>query len=177
MTDTTFSTGQEEAVHSTDGPVALIAGPGCGKTTALAGRVAFPIKERLRSAASTASFWCSIKTKPGLRPRCASPTRSVRPRYPSPCPKASRMSGSSRLEPTGRRSLPRRCSRRLPPSSRTSTPAPRSRFHSGCGAHRCGRRCGPFQGGASMSFTYNRLILIGRAVSLYRRATQVGGAR
>jgi DNA helicase-2/ATP-dependent DNA helicase PcrA len=46
MTDTTFSTGQNQAIRAGDGPVALIAGPGCGKTTALAARIAFLINER-----------------------------------------------------------------------------------------------------------------------------------
>jgi DNA helicase II / ATP-dependent DNA helicase PcrA len=53
MTDAAFSAGQEQAIHAGDGPVALIAGPGCGKTTALAARVAFLIKERGFDPSST----------------------------------------------------------------------------------------------------------------------------
>jgi superfamily I DNA/RNA helicase len=41
MTEVAFSTSQLQAIRAADGPVALIAGPGCGKTTTLAARVAF----------------------------------------------------------------------------------------------------------------------------------------
>ncbi|HEY8951375.1 MAG TPA: UvrD-helicase domain-containing protein, partial [Candidatus Dormibacteraeota bacterium] len=35
-----------EAITAEDGPLGIIAGPGCGKTTVLAGRIAFLIRER-----------------------------------------------------------------------------------------------------------------------------------
>lgn len=41
-----FSAAQLRAITAADGPLAIVAGPGCGKTTVLAARVAFLIGER-----------------------------------------------------------------------------------------------------------------------------------
>src|SRR5919201_800339 len=41
-----FTAAQLEAITAADGPLGIIAGPGCGKTTVLAGRIAFLIRER-----------------------------------------------------------------------------------------------------------------------------------
>src|SRR3954447_3943062 len=41
-----FSAAQLEAINAGDGPLILAAGAGCGKTTTLAGRIAFLIRER-----------------------------------------------------------------------------------------------------------------------------------
>ena len=46
MTEGTFTPAQFEAITAADGPLGIIAGPGCGKTTVLAGRIAFLIRER-----------------------------------------------------------------------------------------------------------------------------------
>src|SRR5690349_2211451 len=46
MTDPGFSAAQLAAITAGDGPLALVAGPGCGKTTTLAARIAYLIKER-----------------------------------------------------------------------------------------------------------------------------------
>ena len=46
MTAASFSPAQLRAVTAGDGPVALVAGPGCGKTTTIAARVAFLINDR-----------------------------------------------------------------------------------------------------------------------------------
>jgi DNA helicase-2/ATP-dependent DNA helicase PcrA len=46
MTGTGYSPAQLQAISAADGPLAVVAGPGCGKTTTLAGRIAFLIKDR-----------------------------------------------------------------------------------------------------------------------------------
>jgi DNA helicase-2/ATP-dependent DNA helicase PcrA len=46
MTETALSTAQLQAITAADGPMAIVAGPGCGKTTTLAGRVAHLINVR-----------------------------------------------------------------------------------------------------------------------------------
>ncbi len=46
MTEGSFTAAQMEAITAIDGPLGIIAGPGCGKTTVLAGRIAFLIRER-----------------------------------------------------------------------------------------------------------------------------------
>jgi DNA helicase-2/ATP-dependent DNA helicase PcrA len=46
VTDSVFSPAQLEAITAGDGPLAIVAGPGCGKTTTLAGRVAHLINTR-----------------------------------------------------------------------------------------------------------------------------------
>ena len=46
MTDGDFTPQQLQAITAADGPLAIVAGPGCGKTTLLAGRIAFLIRER-----------------------------------------------------------------------------------------------------------------------------------
>ena len=46
MVEDGFTAGQLEAITAADGPLGIIAGPGCGKTTVLAGRIAFLIRER-----------------------------------------------------------------------------------------------------------------------------------
>jgi DNA helicase II / ATP-dependent DNA helicase PcrA len=46
VTEGSFTAAQMEAITADDGPLAIIAGPGCGKTTVLAGRIAFLIRER-----------------------------------------------------------------------------------------------------------------------------------
>ena len=46
MTEGSFTAAQMEAITADDGPLGIIAGPGCGKTTVLAGRIAFLIRER-----------------------------------------------------------------------------------------------------------------------------------
>ena len=43
MSEGTFSDAQMQAITAGDGPLALVAGPGCGKTTTLAGRIGFLI--------------------------------------------------------------------------------------------------------------------------------------
>ncbi|MBV9597136.1 MAG: ATP-dependent helicase, partial [Chloroflexi bacterium] len=53
MTDVSFSTSQLQAIRAGDGPIALIAGPGCGKTTTLAARIAFLINHRGFDPSST----------------------------------------------------------------------------------------------------------------------------
>ena len=46
VTEGTFTPAQLEAITADNGPLGIIAGPGCGKTTVLAARVAFLIRER-----------------------------------------------------------------------------------------------------------------------------------
>jgi len=46
VTESSFTAAQMEAITADDGPLGIIAGPGCGKTTVLAGRIAFLIRER-----------------------------------------------------------------------------------------------------------------------------------
>ena len=46
VTDGAFTPAQLQAITAADGPLGIIAGPGCGKTTVLAGRIAFLIRER-----------------------------------------------------------------------------------------------------------------------------------
>jgi len=46
MTEGSFTPAQLEAITAADGPLGIIAGPGCGKTTVLAERIAFLIRER-----------------------------------------------------------------------------------------------------------------------------------
>ena len=46
MSPAGFSPAQLQAISAGDGPLAIAAGPGCGKTTTLASRIAFLIKER-----------------------------------------------------------------------------------------------------------------------------------
>jgi DNA helicase-2/ATP-dependent DNA helicase PcrA len=46
VVDEGFTTAQLEVITAPDGPLGIIAGPGCGKTTVLAGRIAFLIRER-----------------------------------------------------------------------------------------------------------------------------------
>jgi superfamily I DNA/RNA helicase len=41
-----FTAAQQQAIKAGDGPVAIIAGPGCGKTTALAARIAHLVRAR-----------------------------------------------------------------------------------------------------------------------------------
>src|SRR6266545_721897 len=41
-----FTPAQQAAITAGDGPLGIIAGPGCGKTTALAGRIAHLVRER-----------------------------------------------------------------------------------------------------------------------------------
>jgi DNA helicase II / ATP-dependent DNA helicase PcrA len=47
-----FTPAQQRAITAGDGPVALVAGPGCGKTTALAARIAHLVRERQVEPAS-----------------------------------------------------------------------------------------------------------------------------
>jgi DNA helicase-2/ATP-dependent DNA helicase PcrA len=51
--DVSYSTSQLHAIRAGDGPLALIAGPGCGKTTTLAARIAFLINDRGLDPSST----------------------------------------------------------------------------------------------------------------------------
>jgi superfamily I DNA/RNA helicase len=46
MTGGNFSQAQLQAITAADGPLAIVAGPGCGKTTALAARIAHLVNER-----------------------------------------------------------------------------------------------------------------------------------
>lgn len=46
MSDATFSAAQLEAITAGDGPLAIVAGPGCGKTTTLAARIAHLVNVR-----------------------------------------------------------------------------------------------------------------------------------
>jgi DNA helicase-2/ATP-dependent DNA helicase PcrA len=46
VTEGSFTAAQMEAITADDGPLGIIAGPGCGKATVLAGRIAFLIRER-----------------------------------------------------------------------------------------------------------------------------------
>ncbi len=46
MVEDGFTPAQLAAVTAAEGPLGIIAGPGCGKTTVLAGRIAFLIRER-----------------------------------------------------------------------------------------------------------------------------------
>jgi DNA helicase-2/ATP-dependent DNA helicase PcrA len=46
VTSGNFSPAQLDAITAANGPLAIVAGPGCGKTTCLAGRIAFLINER-----------------------------------------------------------------------------------------------------------------------------------
>jgi len=46
VTEGSFTAAQMEAITADDGPLGIIAGPGCGKTSVLAGRIAFLIRER-----------------------------------------------------------------------------------------------------------------------------------
>jgi DNA helicase II / ATP-dependent DNA helicase PcrA len=46
VTSGTFSPAQLNAITAADGPLAIVAGPGCGKTTLLAARIAYLINER-----------------------------------------------------------------------------------------------------------------------------------
>ena len=46
MIEGNFTPAQLEAITADNGPLGIIAGPGCGKTTVLAARVAFLIRER-----------------------------------------------------------------------------------------------------------------------------------
>ncbi len=41
-----FTPAQQQAVTAGEGPLAIIAGPGCGKTTVLAARIAHLVRER-----------------------------------------------------------------------------------------------------------------------------------
>jgi DNA helicase II / ATP-dependent DNA helicase PcrA len=41
-----FSPNQREIVRASDGPLSILAGPGSGKTTVLAGRIAYLVVER-----------------------------------------------------------------------------------------------------------------------------------
>ena len=41
-----FTADQLRAITAGDGPLAIVAGPGCGKTTTLAGRIAYLVLER-----------------------------------------------------------------------------------------------------------------------------------
>ncbi|HET6319360.1 MAG TPA: ATP-dependent helicase, partial [Chloroflexota bacterium] len=46
MNDGRFSAAHLQAITAGDGPLAIVAGPGCGKTTTLAGRIAFLVDDR-----------------------------------------------------------------------------------------------------------------------------------
>jgi DNA helicase-2/ATP-dependent DNA helicase PcrA len=41
-----FTLAQQRAITAGDGPLAIIAGPGCGKTTVLAARIAHLVRDR-----------------------------------------------------------------------------------------------------------------------------------
>jgi DNA helicase II / ATP-dependent DNA helicase PcrA len=41
-----FTPAQQQAIEAGDGPVAIVAGPGCGKTTVLAARIAHLVRDR-----------------------------------------------------------------------------------------------------------------------------------
>jgi DNA helicase-2/ATP-dependent DNA helicase PcrA len=47
-----YTPAQQRLITTGDGPIAVIAGPGCGKTTSLAGRITFLVQERGVDAAS-----------------------------------------------------------------------------------------------------------------------------
>src|SRR4051812_6245032 len=47
-----FTVAQQAAIEANDGPLAIIAGPGCGKTTVLAARIAHLIQARGVDASS-----------------------------------------------------------------------------------------------------------------------------
>jgi DNA helicase-2/ATP-dependent DNA helicase PcrA len=67
MTDGSFSPAQLQAINAPDGPVALVAGPGCGKTTTLAARIAFLINDRGVDPASTLVVSFTIEAARRLR--------------------------------------------------------------------------------------------------------------
>src|SRR5258708_30416539 len=47
-----FSPNQREVVEAGDGPLSILAGPGSGKTTVLAGRIAYLVEQRGVAAAT-----------------------------------------------------------------------------------------------------------------------------
>ena len=49
MTDASFTPAQLQAINAGDGPMAVVAGPGCGKTTLLAARIGALVRAPNRS--------------------------------------------------------------------------------------------------------------------------------
>src|SRR5260370_28950400 len=85
-----FTPSQQAAITAGDGPLGIIAGPGCGKTTALAARIAHLVRER---GADPASILVAIPTAlaaRGLRHEVSElrrlwrfpPTPSIGPLHP-----------------------------------------------------------------------------------------------
>src|SRR5919202_3641945 len=66
-----FSPQQREVVQAGEGPLSILAGPGSGKTTALAGRIAYLVEERGVSPSSVLAITFTTAAAATLRQRLA----------------------------------------------------------------------------------------------------------
>src|ERR687886_2183597 len=66
-----FSPQQREVVQAGEGPLSILAGPGSGKTTALAGRIAYLVEERRVSPSSVLAITFTTAAAATLRQRLA----------------------------------------------------------------------------------------------------------
>ena len=66
-----FSPSQREVIKARDGPLSVLAGPGSGKTTVLAGRIAYLVEERGISPASIMAITFTTAAAATLRTRVA----------------------------------------------------------------------------------------------------------
>src|SRR5438105_3476399 len=66
-----FSPSQREVVQAGDGPVSVLAGPGSGKTTVLAGRIAYLVEQRGVPPASILAITFTTAAAATLRQRLA----------------------------------------------------------------------------------------------------------
>src|SRR5919205_356652 len=66
-----FSPQQREVVQAGEGPLSILAGPGSGKTTALAGRIAYLVEERDVPPSSVLAITFTTAAAATLRQRLA----------------------------------------------------------------------------------------------------------
>jgi len=64
-----FSPNQREVVEAGDGPLSILAGPGSGKTTVLAGRIAYLVEQRGVAAATILAITFTTAAAATLRQR------------------------------------------------------------------------------------------------------------
>src|SRR5258708_26454790 len=67
-----FSPSQREVVQAGDGPLSILAGPGSGKTTVLAGRIAYLVEQRGVAAATILAITFTTAAAATFRPRLLS---------------------------------------------------------------------------------------------------------